>query len=168
MLAVLLLSVVSVSLSAPENVAVGELVVIDGSVSVGDNFKWVSPSGLEVMISQNRKLAFVAVEKGSFDFFLVAADSSAAIAIDNVTIKVGDKQPTAPESGAIVVYGNGEELTNWINTMQAALVKMGWVVQTKQGTTLKAVVQFPNGKVFNHEGFLDSAKLVEFRRDAYK
>lgn len=80
----------------------GDLVVIDGSRSVGDGHQWIMPSNIQALacapISGPGQVAFASGIAGTFTFTLIVADRTAAIdyAVHTVIIG-GNPQPHPPD-----------------------------------------------------------------------
>lgn len=81
-------------IGGPETASPGDLVVLTTTDSVGDNFVWIQPPGIQVLTCNSQEqLAFAVGTPGSYTFTLIAADKEAAIDFTTHTVVVG---PTTP------------------------------------------------------------------------
>lgn len=87
--------------SGPKEALAGNLVVLSCAESVGDNFAWITPEGLQTLSCGDVKkdLGFAVARAGTYEFVLVAADSEANIAYAKHTVKIVGSLPTQPDPG---------------------------------------------------------------------
>ena len=80
--------------TGPTNSTTGDLVVLDGSSSVGDGHKWIMPAGLQTLgcdpAAGVGQIAFASGRPGIFTFTLIVADKTAAIDYATHTVTIGD------------------------------------------------------------------------------
>jgi len=89
-------------IDAPATVNVGDLVILDGGKSVGDNHLWVvdeRAKGRFLEIPTDRRIVFAIGTPGRYSFQLIMADTSAAIdqAIHFVSVGGVGLPPTEPD-----------------------------------------------------------------------
>lgn len=97
-------------IDAPAKALPGELVVLNSSKSKGDNHKWITPEGISTAqagcTAIDSQVFFATPKTGSYTFYLVVSDKSAAIDYARHTVVVGDvvnpppvdPKPTDPPS----------------------------------------------------------------------
>jgi len=87
-------------IDGPTSGATGDLVVLDGSQSVGDGHKWVMPAGLQTLgcdvATGVGQIAFASGRPGAFTFVLIVADKTAAIDYVTHTVTIGGSGPVDP------------------------------------------------------------------------
>lgn len=87
-------------IDGPTSGATGDLVVLDGSKSVGDGHKWVMPTGLQTLgcdvATGVGQIAFASGRPGQFTFTLIVADKTAAIDYVTHTVTIGSGGPVDP------------------------------------------------------------------------
>lgn len=88
LLLLLLFCEVHAVISGPAQSPPGDLVVLHSTESVGDNYKWVAPPGLQTLECSGN-LAFATGKPGTYTFLLIAADKEAAIDVASHTVTVG-------------------------------------------------------------------------------
>ena len=80
--------------------ATGDLVVLDGSQSVGDGHKWVMPAGLQTLgcdvATGVGQIAFASGRPGVYVFTLIVADKTAEIDYVSHTVTIGGSGPVDP------------------------------------------------------------------------
>lgn len=78
----------------------GDLVVLDGSRSVGDGHQWIMPTNIQTLacapISGPGQIAFASGKAGTFTFTLIVADKTAAIDYATHTVTIGSGGPVDP------------------------------------------------------------------------
>ena len=85
-------------IAGPTEARVGDLVVLSGRESSGDNFKWVEPQKIQTLLCGDGKdLAFATGTPGSYQFMLIAADKLADIHYTQHTVIVRGTLPPTPE-----------------------------------------------------------------------
>jgi hypothetical protein len=79
---------------APEQVNIGDLVILDGRSSVGDNFLWV-PDDRAVgrFIEFDNQLVFAIGTPGTYKFQLIAANTQAQISQVTHSVRIGPNVP---------------------------------------------------------------------------
>lgn len=86
-------------IEAPEKAMPGELVVLNSSKSKGDNHKWITPEGISTAqagcTAIDSQVFFATPRVGSYTFYLIVSDKTAAIDYAKHTVVIGN--PTAPE-----------------------------------------------------------------------
>lgn len=71
---------VTAVINGPTEARVGDLVVLSGRDSVGDNLKWVQPQKIQTLLCGDGKdLAFATGTPGTYSFILIVADKQADI-----------------------------------------------------------------------------------------
>lgn len=71
---------VSAVINGPKEARVGDLVVLSGRDSVGDNVKWVQPQRIQTLLcGDGLDLAFATGTPGTYSFILIVADKEADI-----------------------------------------------------------------------------------------
>lgn len=84
-------------ITGPTEARVGDLVVLSGRESGGDNFKWVEPQKIQTLLCGDGKdLAFATGTPGSYQFMLIAADKQADIHYTQHTVIVRGTLPPEP------------------------------------------------------------------------
>lgn len=87
-------------IEGPTSGATGDLVVLDGSRSIGDGHKWVMPAGLQTLgcdaVAGVGQIAFASGRPGAFTFTLIVADKTAAIDYVTHTVTIGGGGPVDP------------------------------------------------------------------------
>ena len=84
-------------IDGPKTGATGDLIVLDGSQSVGDGHLWVMPANLQTLACGDvgpGQIAFASGKAGVYTFSLIVADKTAAI--DHVTHTVAIGGATEP------------------------------------------------------------------------
>ena len=81
-------------ITGPETGNPGDLVVLRNTDAIGDNFKWITPKGIQTLECSGA-LAFATGTPGTYSFLLVAADKEAAIDVATHTVVIG--KPTTPD-----------------------------------------------------------------------
>lgn len=85
-------------IDGPKTGRVGDLIVLDGSQSVGDGFRWIVPEGLQTLNCGQGgpgQLAFASGKAAAYTFTLIAADKEASIDYVTHTVTItGGLQPT--------------------------------------------------------------------------
>lgn len=84
-------------IKGPEKALPGDLVVLSGADSLCDNHKWITPSGinaLEVACGDGREIIFASGKSGTYRFYLLVADKTAAIDYAEHVVVIGN--PTQP------------------------------------------------------------------------
>lgn len=85
-------------ITGPTEARVGDLVVLSGRESSGDNFKWVEPQKIQTMMCGDGKdLAFATGTPGRYQFMLIAADKQADIHYAQHTVIVRGTMVPEPE-----------------------------------------------------------------------
>jgi hypothetical protein len=86
-------------IDAPEKAMPGELVVLNSSKSKGDNHKWITPEGISTAQAGcdaiSSQVFFATPRAGSYTFYLIVSDKTAAIDYAKHTVVIGD--PVAPQ-----------------------------------------------------------------------
>lgn len=86
-------------IDAPDKAMPGELVVLNSSKSKGDNHKWITPEGISTAQAGcdaiSSQVFFATPRAGSYTFYLIVADKTAAIDYAKHTVVIGD--PVAPQ-----------------------------------------------------------------------
>ena len=89
-------------INGPMTGATGDLIVLDGSSSVGDGHKWVMPANLQTLGCGDvgpGQVAFASGKAGVYTFALIVADKTAAIDYVTHTVTIGgttEPDPTDP------------------------------------------------------------------------
>lgn len=88
-------------ISGPSEAQAGNLVVLSCSDSLGDNFLWITPDGLQTLSCGDLKkdLGFAVARNGTYEFILIASDKDAAIAYAKHSVKIVGSLPTQPDPG---------------------------------------------------------------------
>jgi hypothetical protein len=80
-------------IDGPKSGATGDLIVLDGSQSVGDGHRWVMPTGLQTLgcgaDAGPGQIAFASGKPGIYTFQLIVADKTAAIDYVMHTVTIG-------------------------------------------------------------------------------
>ena len=74
----------------------GDLIVLDGSKSIGDGHRWVMPAGLQTLAcgaTGPGQLAFASGKAGTYTFGLIVADKEAAIDFATHTVTITGSLP---------------------------------------------------------------------------
>ena len=92
---------VAAVIEAPDKALPGELVVLNSSKSKGDNHKWITPVGISTAQagcdSINSQVFFATPRVGSYTFYLIVSDKTAAIDYAKHTVVIGDSaSPPTP------------------------------------------------------------------------
>lgn len=88
---------VNAVIKAPNEVNIGDLVILDSSESTGDNELWViDPRAEGRYLIFGKQIVFAIGTSGSYDFQLIVADKKATIAQVKHTVKVGNAPDPAP------------------------------------------------------------------------
>ena len=86
-------------IDAPTKALPGELVVLNSSKSKGDNHKWITPEGISTAqagcTAIDSQVFFATPRAGSYTFYLIVSDKTAAIDYAKHTVVIGN--PIAPE-----------------------------------------------------------------------
>lgn len=89
---------VSAVIEAPDKALPGELVVLSSKKSTGDNHKWITPEGISTAqagcTAIDSQIFFATPNKGSYTFYLVVTDKTAAIDFAKHTVVIGDGTST--------------------------------------------------------------------------
>lgn len=88
---------VAAVIDGPKLASPGDLVVLDGSQSVGDGHRWVIPDGLQTLACGNvgpGQLAFASGKAGAYTFGLIVADKEASIDYVTHTVTIAGSLPT--------------------------------------------------------------------------
>lgn len=93
---------VTAVINGPTEARVGDLVVLSGRDSVGDNLKWVQPQKIQTLLCGDGKdLAFATGTPGIYSFILIVADKEADIDYVQHTVVVRggviEPDPEEPE-----------------------------------------------------------------------
>ena len=84
-------------IDGPTSGNAGDLVVLDGSKSVGDGWKWLLPEGLQTLscgaTDSPGQVAFAVGKPGRYTFALILADKEAAIDYVSHTVVIGGSLP---------------------------------------------------------------------------
>jgi hypothetical protein len=88
-------------IDGPKSGATGDLIVLDGSQSVGDGHRWVMPTGLQTLgcgaDAWPGQIAFASGKAGVYTFQLIVADKTAAIDYTMHTVTIGGAtEPVEP------------------------------------------------------------------------
>ena len=96
-LATVALADVQAIIDGPTSGNAGDLVVLDGSKSVGDGWKWLLPDGLQTLSCGANdtpgQVAFAVGRPGKYTFALILADKNAAIDYVSHTVVIGGTLP---------------------------------------------------------------------------
>jgi hypothetical protein len=86
---------------APDKALPGELVVLNSSKSKGDNHKWITPEGISTAqagcTAIDSQVFFATPRAGSYTFYLIVSDKTAAIDYAKHTVVIGDSASPKPE-----------------------------------------------------------------------
>ena len=102
---------------APEKALPGELVVLNSSKSKGDNHKWITPEGISTAqagcTAIDSQVFFATPRAGSYTFYLIVSDKTAAIDYAKHTVVIGDSvvNPPKPEPPPVTQPGDFAKLT---------------------------------------------------------
>lgn len=75
-------------IDGPDTAAPGDLVVLSGTQSIGDGFRWVAPDGIATLNCSVLELAFASGTPGKYTFQLIAADTEAKIDHTTHTVEI--------------------------------------------------------------------------------
>lgn len=96
-LATVALGEVKAVIDGPTTGNAGDLVVLDGSKSVGDGWKWLLPEGLQTLSCGANdtpgQVAFAVGKPGKYTFALILADKEASIDYVSHTVTIGGTLP---------------------------------------------------------------------------
>lgn len=112
---------------APDKALPGELVVLNSSKSKGDNHKWITPEGISTAqagcTSIDSQVFFATPRAGSYTFYLIVSDKTAAIDYAKHTVVVGDASLPKPDPDVPPVTQPGDfaKLTQISRTNSLAL-----------------------------------------------
>jgi len=99
-------------IDAPSKALPGELVVLNSSKSKGDNHKWITPEGISTAqagcTAIDSQVFFATPRAGSYTFYLIVSDKTAAIDYAKHTVVIGDSVPQKPDPDAPPVTQPGE------------------------------------------------------------
>ena len=88
-------------IDAPSKALPGELVVLNSSKSKGDNHKWITPEGISTAQSGctaiDSQVFFATPRAGSYTFYLIVSDKTAAIDYAKHTVVIGDSVLPRPD-----------------------------------------------------------------------
>jgi hypothetical protein len=107
---------VSAVIEAPDKAIPGELVVLNSSKSKGDNHKWITPDGISTAqagcTAIDSQVFFATPRVGSYTFYLIVTDKTAAIDYAKHTVIVGESTvpPDVPTDPPVVNPGQFEKL----------------------------------------------------------
>lgn len=90
------LAEVKAVIDGPKQSSPGDLIVLDGSKSVGDGHQWVIPEGIQTLACGNAgpgQLAFASGKAGTYTFGLIVADKEAAIDFVTHTVTISGTLP---------------------------------------------------------------------------
>lgn len=94
----LALADVKAVINGPEEAKVGDLIVLSGRESVGDNMQWVQPQKIQTLLcGDGQDLAFATGTPGTYQFILIVANKEAEIAYVQHTVKVTGQIVTEPD-----------------------------------------------------------------------
>lgn len=97
------LAEVKAVIDGPKQSNPGDLIVLDGSKSVGDGHRWVIPEGIQTLACGQAgpgQLAFASGKGGTYTFGLIVADKEAAIDFVTHTVTISGALPDPiPEPG---------------------------------------------------------------------
>jgi hypothetical protein len=86
---------------APDKALPGELVVLNSSKSKGDNHKWITPEGISTAqagcTAIDSQVFFATPRAGSYTFYLIVSDKTAAIDYAKHTVVIGDSASPKPD-----------------------------------------------------------------------
>lgn len=101
LLSVACLAQVEAVIDAPAKALPGELVVLNSSKSKGDNHKWITPEGISTAqagcTAIDSQVFFATPRAGSYTFYLIVSDKTAAIDYAKHTVVVGDSVSPKPD-----------------------------------------------------------------------
>jgi hypothetical protein len=83
-------------IDGPKQSSPGDLIVLDGSKSVGDGHQWVIPEGIQTLACGSAgpgQLAFASGKAGTYTFALIVADKEAAIDYSTHTVTISGSLP---------------------------------------------------------------------------
>lgn len=83
-------------IEGPAEADPGDLVVLRGTESTGDGFRWVMPEGLGYLQCSPLEIGFASGTPGQYTFWLIAADTEAAIDYTQHTVTIGEPPPDDP------------------------------------------------------------------------
>lgn len=88
---------VKATIDGPTTGNAGDLIVLDGSKSIGDGWKWLLPDGLQTLSCGANdtpgQVAFAVGKPGRYTFALILADKEAAIDYVSHTVTIGGTLP---------------------------------------------------------------------------
>jgi hypothetical protein len=88
-------------IDAPSKALPGELVVLNSSKSKGDNHKWITPEGISTAqagcTAIDSQVFFATPRAGSYTFYLIVSDKTAAIDYAKHTVVIGDSISPKPD-----------------------------------------------------------------------
>jgi hypothetical protein len=88
-------------IDAPSKALPGELVVLNSSKSKGDNHKWITPEGISTAqagcTAIDSQVFFATPRAGSYTFYLIVSDKTAAIDYAKHTVVIGDSASPKPD-----------------------------------------------------------------------
>ena len=91
-------------IDAPSKALPGELVVLNSSKSKGDNHKWITPEGISTAqagcTAIDSQVFFATPRAGSYTFYLIVSDKTAAIDYAKHTVVIGDSVLPKPDPDA--------------------------------------------------------------------
>lgn len=83
-------------IDGPKQSSPGDLIVLDGSKSLGDGHRWVIPEGIQTLACGNSgpgQLAFASGKAGTYTFGLIVADKEASIDFVTHTVSISGTLP---------------------------------------------------------------------------
>ena len=84
-------------ISGPTEGKTGDLVVLYTEGSKGDNFKWITPEGLQtITCDQNKQIAFASGTANKYKFILIAVDKEANIDYGIHVVTIGPSVDPSP------------------------------------------------------------------------
>jgi hypothetical protein len=95
----LLFAEVSAVIDGPTSAIPGDLVVLDGTKSIGEGHRWIFPSGIQTLAcgeSGPGQIAFASGKSGSYTFTLIVADKEAAIDYTTHTVVISTSTNPIP------------------------------------------------------------------------
>ena len=135
-----LLADVSAVITGPTEARTGDLVVLSAKDATGDNFSWIVPNKLQVMMcNADQDLGFASGTPGVYTFYLIAADKQASIAHTShtVTITSSGNVPNPPDGPGPTpalpldeLTALSEKLANEVNDDATAALIANYIEQT--------------------------------------
>lgn len=131
-------------IEAPEKAMPGELVVLNSSKSKGDNHKWITPEGISTAqagcTAIDSQVFFATPRAGSYTFYLIVSDKTAAIDYAKHTVVIGN--PAAPDKPPELPSDPPTELSKLVELSKANSQKLNdATTRANLALSLKRTVQ---------------------------